>query len=69
MIINLVEEITEFNEQLSIFYTPEESPRNIMPELESEESTAQRRNQKGHGLKILTQQQMLSRLPISFLFN
>ena len=69
VIINLVEEITEFNEQLSIFYTPEESPRNIMPELESEESTVQRRNQKGHGLKILTQQQMLSRLPISFLFN
>ena len=36
-----------------------------MPELESEESAAQRRNQKGQGLKILTTQQMLSRLPIS----
>ena len=36
-----------------------------MPELESEESAAQRRNQRGQGLKILTPQQMLSRLPIS----
>ena len=37
-----------------------------MPELESEESAAQRRNQTGQGLKILTPNQMLSRLPISF---
>ena len=36
-----------------------------MPELESEESAAQRRKQKGPGLKILTPQQTLSRLPIS----
>ena len=37
-----------------------------MPELErSEESAEQRRKQKGHGLKILTPQQMLGRLPIS----
>ena len=36
-----------------------------MPELESEESAAQRRNQQGKGLKILTPNQMLSRLPIS----
>ena len=36
-----------------------------MPELESEESAEQRRNQKGEGLKILTPNQMLSRLPIS----
>ena len=36
-----------------------------MPELESEESAAQRRNQQGQGLKILTPNQMLSRLPIS----
>ena len=36
-----------------------------MPELESEESTAQRREQKRQGLKILTPQQMHSRLPIS----
>ena len=36
-----------------------------MPELESEESAEQRRNQQGEGLKILTPNQMLSRLPIS----
>ena len=36
-----------------------------MPELESEESAKQRRNQPGHGLKILTPNQMLSRLPIT----
>ena len=36
-----------------------------MPELESEESAEQRRNQQGKGLKILTPNQMLSRLSIS----
>ena len=36
-----------------------------MPELESEESAEQRKNQQGKGLKILTPSQMLSRLPIS----
>ena len=36
-----------------------------MPDLESEESAVQRRKHKGQGLKILTPQQMLSRLPIS----
>ena len=36
-----------------------------MPELESEESAAKRRNQPGQGLKILTPDQMLSRLPIN----
>ena len=36
-----------------------------MPELESEESAAERRNQPGQGLKILTPDQMLSRLPIT----
>ena len=36
-----------------------------MPDLESEESVAQRRNQEGQRLKILTRNQMLSRLPIS----
>ena len=36
-----------------------------MPELESEESAAERRNQPGKGLKILTPDQMLSRLPIT----
>ena len=34
-----------------------------MLDLESEESAAQRRNQRRQGLKILTPQQMLSRLP------
>ena len=37
----------------------------IMPELESEESAAERRNQQGKGIKILTPNQMLSRLPIT----
>ena len=36
-----------------------------MPDLESEKSAEQRRNQKGQGLKVLTPSQMLSRLPIS----
>ena len=36
-----------------------------MPKLESEESPAERRNQKGQGLKILTPDQMLGRLPIT----
>ena len=43
----------------------EESDTTNMPELESEESAAKRRNQPGKGLKILTPGQMLSRLPIS----
>ena len=36
-----------------------------MLDLESEESAEQRRKTKGYGLKILTPQQILSRLPIS----
>ena len=36
-----------------------------MPELESEESAAKRRNQQGQGLKLYTRDQMLSRLPIT----
>ena len=32
-----------------------------IPDLESEESAAQRRDQKGKGLKVLTPNQMLSR--------
>ena len=36
-----------------------------IPDLESEESTVQRKNQQGQGLKTLTPNQMLSRLPIS----
>ena len=36
-----------------------------MPHLESGESAAQRRNQQRKGFKMLTPNQMLSRLPIS----
>ena len=36
-----------------------------MPELESEESAEQKRNQQGQDLKILTSNQMLSRLSIA----
>ena len=36
-----------------------------MSDLETEESATQRRNQKGKGVKILTPQQLLTRLPIS----
>ena len=35
-----------------------------MPELQSEESAVERKNQQRQGLKILTPDQMLSRLPI-----
>ena len=40
-----------------------------MPELESEESAAQRRNQQRKGLKILTPNQILRRLPILLALN
>ena len=43
----------------------EEMNTTIMPELESEESAAKRTNIQGKGIKILTPNQMLSRLPIS----
>ena len=36
-----------------------------IPDLESEEPSVQRQNQQGQGLKILTRNQILSRLPIS----
>ena len=36
-----------------------------MRELESEESAVERRNQQGQEIKILTPDQMLSRLPIT----
>ena len=45
--------------------TYEEPDTTDMPELESEKSAEQRRKQEGQGLKILTPQQMLSRLSIS----
>ena len=45
---------------------PNEQPDTTdMLELESEESAAQRKEQKAKGLKILTPNQTLSRLPIS----
>ena len=47
-----------------MFEDEERTPRD-MPDLETEESAAQSRNQKGQGLKILTPQQVLSRVPIS----
>ena len=37
----------------------------IWPNLESEESVARRKNRQGQGLKIIAQDQMISRLPIS----
>ena len=63
--VTLVEKIIDFNERSDTFYTLEESPRSILLELESEESATQRKNQRGEGLKILTPEQMLSRLPNS----
>ena len=47
------------------FQVEKETDKESMPKLESEESAEQRRNQQGHGLKILTPNQMLNRLPIS----
>ena len=57
----MVEILSQLNE-LAPYRQPDTTN---MPELESEESAAQRRNQQGKGLKILTPNQMLSRLPIS----
>ena len=46
--------------------TSDEQPDTTgMPELQSEESAVERRNQQRQGLKILTPDQMLSRLPIT----
>ena len=53
-IINLLKEI--FNER------PDPT---VMPDLESEESAVENKNQKGQELKILTPNQMFRRLPIS----
>ena len=81
VIVNLAGKILDANErQLDRFYTPrsdtshsgiremlenEEETLRDMSKLKSKESAAQRRDQRGQGLKILTPQQMLSRLPIS----
>ena len=54
-----LEAIPEFSD----FGNEEETPRD-MPELENEESAALNRKQKAQGLKKLTPQQILSRLPI-----
>ena len=43
----------------------EQPDSTYMPDLESEESVAQRKEQKVRGIKILTPDQMLIRLPIS----
>ena len=53
------------NDSDNEFYTPKETPRDIMPDLESEELAEQRRNKKGHGLKLLTPQKRLNILRIS----
>ena len=53
------------DEQLDDKTDNEEADITYMSELESEESAEQRRKRKGEGLKILTQNQMISRLPIS----
>ena len=53
------------DEQLDDKTDNEEADITYMSELESEQSAEQRRKQKGEGLKILTQNQMISRLPIS----
>ena len=45
--------------------TDEQPDTTNIPDLESEESAAQRREQEGQGVKLLTPEQMLSRLPIS----
>ena len=76
VIVYLVEMILDANErELDRFYTPrsdtaemfekQEETLRDMPELETEEEATQRRNQRGQGLKMLTPEQMLSRLPIS----
>ena len=59
-ILSLLKEIIEPNDKK----TDEQADTTNMPELKSEESAEQRRNQKGKGLKILTPIQVLSKLPI-----
>ena len=46
-------------------FSYEESNNTNKPELESEESAAERKNQEGKWLKILTPDQILSRLSIT----
>ena len=65
-------EYKEVNNEYELFRTKinekksdEQPGATDMSDLESEESPAQRRNQQGPGLKIVTPNQMLSRLAIS----
>ena len=60
-ILSLLKEILDPSNKKS----DEQLDTTDMSELESEESAAERRNQQGQGLKILTADQMLSRLPIT----
>ena len=60
-ILSLLKEILDPSNKKS----DEQLDTTDMSELESEESAAERRNQQGQGLKILTADQMLSILPIT----
>ena len=60
-ILSLLKEILDPSNKKS----DEQLDTTDMSELESEESASERRNQQGQGLKILTPDQMLSRLPIT----
>ena len=60
-ILSLLKEILKSTDKK----TDEQPDTTNMPELESELSAEQRRNKKKHGLKMLTPNQMLSKLPIS----
>ena len=62
-ILSLLKEILDPSNKKS----DEQLDTTDMSELESEESAAERRNQQGQGLKILTADQMLSRLPITLI--
>ena len=59
-------EILSLLKQIPKFEKSDEQPDTTdMSELESEESTTERKHQLGEGLNILTPDQMLSRLPIT----
>ena len=57
--------IDEKESSIAIQQSDEQPDTTDIPDLESEESAAQRRNQQGKGTKILTPNQMLNRLSIS----
>ena len=60
----IVKILSPLKEILKPKKSDEQTDTTDMPELE-EESAAEKRNQQGQGLKILTPDQMLSRLPIT----